>query len=69
TWGSNSHSLKLESRFDAGVLARLEQAGHEVERVAPFTSMMGHAGVVVRHANGLFEGAADPRSDGCVAAF
>ncbi|GAN70961.1 gamma-glutamyltranspeptidase [Acetobacter syzygii] len=69
TWGSNSHSLKLESRFDAGVMARLEQAGHEVERVAPFTSMMGHAGAVVRHANGLFEGAADPRSDGCVAAF
>lgn len=69
TWGSHSHSLKMESRFDAGVIARLEQAGHEVERVAPFTSMMGHAGAVVRHASGLFEGAADPRSDGCVGAY
>ncbi|NHO38877.1 gamma-glutamyltransferase family protein [Acetobacter ghanensis] len=69
TWGSNSHSLKIESRFDAGVVDWLEQAGHVVERVAPFTSMMGHAGAIVRHAGGLLEGAADPRSDGCVAGF
>jgi len=29
---------------------------------------MGHAGAIVRHADGLLEGAADPRSDGAVAA-
>jgi gamma-glutamyltranspeptidase/glutathione hydrolase len=30
---------------------------------------MGHAGCVVRHPNGTFEGGSDPRSDGAVAAF
>jgi gamma-glutamyltranspeptidase/glutathione hydrolase len=30
---------------------------------------MGHAGSIVRHANGVLEGGADPRSDGGVAAF
>jgi len=28
---------------------------------------MGHAGALVRHSDGLIEGAADPRSDGLVA--
>lgn len=55
--------------MDAGVVAKLEKAGHPVERVAPFSDMMGHAGAIVRHTNGVLEGAADPRSDGCVAAF
>jgi gamma-glutamyltranspeptidase/glutathione hydrolase len=30
---------------------------------------MGDAGALVRHENGLIEGAADPRTDGVVAAF
>jgi gamma-glutamyltranspeptidase/glutathione hydrolase len=30
---------------------------------------MGHAGMVVRHRDGLLEGAADPRGDGAAAAF
>jgi gamma-glutamyltranspeptidase/glutathione hydrolase len=34
-----------------------------------FTSVMGHAGAIVRHVNGLMEGASDPRSDGAVAAW
>jgi gamma-glutamyltranspeptidase/glutathione hydrolase len=29
---------------------------------------MGHAGAIVHHADGLLEGATDPRSDGAVAA-
>lgn len=29
---------------------------------------MSHAGAVIRHPNGLFEGGFDPRSDSCVAA-
>ncbi|AOW46166.1 hypothetical protein A4S02_04500 [Acetobacter ascendens] len=69
TWGSESQSLKVESNMNAGVVAKLEKAGHPVERVAPFSDMMGHAGAIVRHANGMLEGASDPRSDGCVAAF
>ena len=69
TWGAETTSLKLESRFDAAVADRLRAAGHEVEILAPFTDQMGHAGALVRHADGRIEGAADPRSDGAVAAF
>jgi gamma-glutamyltranspeptidase len=64
TWGEDSVSLKLESRFDAALVARLRAAGHAVELVEPMTSLMGHAGAVVRHVDGKFEGASDPRSDG-----
>jgi len=49
--------------------AQLAAAGHHVERVGPLTSMMGHAGAIVRHADGALEGANDPRSDGGVAAW
>jgi gamma-glutamyltranspeptidase/glutathione hydrolase len=34
-----------------------------------FSDTMGHAGALVRHPNGVIEGAADPRSDGLVAAL
>jgi gamma-glutamyltranspeptidase len=64
TWGEDSTTLKLESRFDPALVQALRDAGHIVDVVAPFTSVMGHAGAVCRHANGLLEGAADPRSDG-----
>jgi gamma-glutamyltranspeptidase/glutathione hydrolase len=69
TWGAASTNLKLEGRFDGGVIEALRRAGHEVEVVAPFTEIMGHAGAVVRHPSGVLEGAADPRGDGVVAAF
>lgn len=69
TWGSNSNTLKLEGRFPAAVVEELARRGHPVEVVGGFDEMMGHAGALVRHPGGLIEGAADPRSDGCVAAF
>jgi gamma-glutamyltranspeptidase/glutathione hydrolase len=68
TWGSQSTTLKLEGRWDAGVVAALQRAGHETELVESYSDLMGHAGAIVRHADGLLEGAADPRSDGAVAA-
>ena len=68
TWGEESTSLKLESRIDAGVREALREAGHQVQEVGPFEEMMGHAGAIVRHPDGIMEGAADPRSDGVVAA-
>ncbi len=69
TWGAASTSLKIEDGFDARVYAALAAAGHDVERVGPPTAMMGHAGAIVRHPDGLLEGATDPRSDGQVAAW
>ncbi len=64
TWGDETTSLKLESRFDLELIETLAAAGHEVESVAPFSDLMGHAGAVVHHPGGLMEGASDPRSDG-----
>ena len=69
TWGAASTNLKLESRFDPSVIEALRKAGHDVEVMAPFTDIMGHAGGIVRHPSGVLEGAADPRGDGVVAAF
>jgi len=68
TWGDESTTLKLENRFDPALVAELRVAGHVVD-VLPeaFSDTMGHAGALVRHASGVIEGAADPRSDGLVA--
>ena len=69
TWGEESTTLKIESRIDSSVVEALRSAGHEVEVVDAFDEMMGHAGALVHHPSGVIEGAADPRSDGGVAAF
>jgi gamma-glutamyltranspeptidase/glutathione hydrolase len=69
TWGATSANLKLEGRFDAGLVEALRHAGHEVEVVPPWSDLMGHAGAIVLHGSGVMEGAADPRGDGVVAAF
>ena len=69
TWGEDSTSLKIEDRFAPALYDQLRAAGHMVELMPAFTATMGHAGALVRHANGLIEGATDPRSDGMVAAW
>ncbi len=69
TWGENSTTLKLENRFEPELIQALKDAGHVVDMVEPFTSIMGHAGAVVRHASGVLEGATDPRSDGGVSSY
>ena len=69
TWGEQSTTLKIEDGFDPALYDMLIEAGHELERVGPPTAMMGHAGALVRHGDGLLEGATDPRSDGQVAAW
>ena len=69
TWGQSSDSLKLEGRWDAAVVDALRRRGHEVEVLADFDEAMGHAGAIVRHADGMLEGASDPRSDGGVAGW
>lgn len=69
TWGEDSVTLKLESRFRPDLLAQLAAAGHVIELVPAFTDMMGHAGALVLHPSGVIEGATDPRSDGGVAGW
>ena len=69
TWGDMSVSLKLESRFDASLVRALADMGHQVELIEPWSDLVGHAGALVRHADGLLEGAADPRADGGVATW
>ena len=69
TWGDETTTLKLEDRFDPTLPAALQAAGHEVEIIAPFSDLAGHAGAVVRHPSGLIEAAADPRADGAALAF
>jgi gamma-glutamyltranspeptidase len=69
TWGDATLTLKLESRFDPLVVQAMRDAGHDIEMLEDFTSTMGHAGAVVRHADGMFEGATDPRSDGAAMGF
>ena len=64
TWGEESTSLKLEHRFDPALVECLRAAGHAVELLEPMTSVMGHAGAIVRHPDGGLEAATDPRSDG-----
>ena len=69
TWGADSASLKLESRFDPTLAERLRDRGHRVEIIGAFDELAGHAGALVRSADGLLEGAADPRGNGCAAAY
>jgi gamma-glutamyltranspeptidase/glutathione hydrolase len=69
TWGKSSDTLKLESRFPAATVSDLKQRGHEVELLGAYDETTGHAGAIVRNDNGVLEGAADPRSDGCVAGY
>jgi len=67
TWGEDGTALKLEDRFDPALYDALRHAGHDVVLVEKYSSLMGHAGALVRGSDGALEGACDPRSDGAVA--
>lgn len=69
TWGQSSDTLKLERRFPQAVVDALVARGHEVEVLLAYDETMGHAGALVRHPDGMLEGASDPRSDGGVAGY
>jgi gamma-glutamyltranspeptidase len=65
TWGTTHTNLRLEPRFDDSLVEKLMAARHDVEVLAePYSDIMGHAGAVVLHPNGMLEGAHDPRADG-----
>jgi len=69
TWGNETTSLKLENRFDPRLIDQLSGAGHDLEILEPFTSVMGHAGAVSVIPSGVIQGASDPRSDGSAVAL
>jgi len=69
TWGQTSDTLKLEARFPAAVVDELQARGHDVEVLADYDEAVGHAGAILRDANGVLQGGSDPRSDGGVAAW
>ena len=65
TWGAANTALKIEPRFDDSLVAALRRAGHEVEITGePYADTFGHAGALVRRADGRIEAGHDPRSDG-----
>lgn len=61
--GEAEDTLALEARFPAHVDERLRAFGHLVQRVEPWSELMGHAQAIRISADGL-EGGADPRGDG-----
>jgi gamma-glutamyltranspeptidase/glutathione hydrolase len=70
TWGGGDASaVEVENRFDPDLITALERAGHHVVVLdRPYANAMGHAGMVLRRADGRFLGASDPRSDGAAVA-
>ena len=64
TWGEETTSLKIEERFSFDTFENLKSMGHIVEKVGGYEEIMGHAGALVSHPNGLKEGGYDLRSDG-----
>lgn len=69
TWGDDTTALRVEAGLDANVVDGLRKAGHAVQMTDDRSDLMGHAGAVVRHADGALDGAGDPRSDGGAAWF
>ena len=51
------------------LIEALRAVGHPLELVEPFSDLIDPVGAVVRHASGTIEAAADPRSEGAIAAW
>ncbi len=68
TWGATTPEVAMENRFDPDLVTALERAGHNILILGEgYSDGMGHAGAIVRAANGRISGASDPRSDGAAA--
>ncbi len=62
-------ALALEDRFPEEVKAELARRGHVLQPLGEWSHAVGAGAVVLRHANGVVEGGADPRRDGLAYAF
>jgi gamma-glutamyltranspeptidase/glutathione hydrolase len=64
-WGAERATVKAESRLDASLVAGLRKLGHEVEvSASAYADSFGHAGMLLRRADGSIEADHDPRADG-----
>lgn len=64
TFSDTGDTLKIEENVGPAVLAGLAARGHEVSAIPAFSPLGGQAGVIRIGADGVIEGAHDPRSDG-----
>ncbi len=65
TWGASSNTLKLEGRIPENIRLALAEKGHDIEVLAEFTDVMGHAGAIwIDPDTDVKFGGADPRGDG-----
>lgn len=62
--------VDVESRVDQAVIADLQQRGHDVRLLEPFTWAVGGGhGISVDAHTGALQGGADPRRDGQAVAY
>lgn len=70
TWGASSNTLKVEGRINEDIQEKLAALGHEIEVLADFTDIMGHAGAIwIDEETGVKFGGADPRGDGAALGY
>ncbi|XP_049886746.1 oxamate amidohydrolase proenzyme-like [Pectinophora gossypiella] len=69
TVGDKNDKLKVEGRFSDDIVNYLKDRGHDVEYLPAYSELVGQAGALVRHPDGMMEGAFDPRSNGSAAGF
>ena len=69
SWGAASNDVKIEGRVPSAVTEELARRGHPVKIVEDYIDIMGHAGAILLHENGVMQGGTDPRSDGQAAGW
>ncbi|XP_050343692.1 oxamate amidohydrolase proenzyme-like [Nymphalis io] len=69
TTGEMTDNLYLEDRFSSETIKYLKQRGHSVVMLPSYSENVGQAGALVRHTDGMLEGAFDPRSNGSAVGF
>ncbi len=64
TFSDSRDSLKIEESAGKAVVADLASLGHEVAIIDALSQLAGQAGIIRIGADGMIDGAHDPRSDG-----
>lgn len=65
TWGEDTKSLRIETRFGDDVVDDLRRRGHDVEPAGEWNDVTGHAAAIqCNHATGVLSAGADARGEG-----